>query len=169
MDGLRAKYFIDMSSKGTDYVTHQTSTAAEFLASGEYDDPLIISVDGVLFFTSKHAFIVGFNDNIRYMCVKKLSLEELIDDAGEIITNNIHLDWPLYALRSTGIMADFVFAFDARKMLASSNQLFVLEYFRTVPSVVSQAVLNGGDPMSAAHCQEGQGGKLYYIKDAQPL
>lgn len=169
MDGSRAKYFIDLSSEGTDYVTHQTLTAAEFLASGEYDDPLVVSVDGALFFTSKHAFKVGLDDNIRYMCVKELSLEELIDDDGDIITDNIHLDWPVYALRSTGIMADFVFAYDVHKMLASPGQLIVLEHFRNVPSVVSQAVLNGGDPMSAAHCQEGQGGKLYYIKEAQPL
>jgi hypothetical protein len=163
-DGMRSKYFIDMLSEGTDYVMHQTSTAAEFLASGEYDDPLVISVDGALFFTSKHAFEVGFDDNIRYMCVQALALNN-----GALDIDNIHLNWPLYALRSTGIMADFVFAFDVRKMLDGNGQLFVLEHFRDVPSVVSKAVLNDGELEGAAHCQEGQGGKLYYIRDAQPM
>jgi hypothetical protein len=71
-------------------------------------------------------------------------------------------------MKPIGVLVDFVVEQSVQQVLNySTHQVFVLEFIESVASVVSKAVLNHTtDVSSAAHCQEGQGGKVYKLVPA---
>ena len=90
--------------------------------------------------------------------------------SGLIGPTNVDKKMPYFRLRSIGIMLDFIPKIYITLLLDSVYQYFVIEPTNIIlPSVVSHSVLyKKGTWVSAAHCQEGQGGPVYKMSWINP-
>jgi hypothetical protein len=110
------------------------------------------------YFFTKMSYIMNNQDsNILYPC----------KTASGVIGDNYLLDKPLYNVKGIGLLIDPVYF---KTIVENKNgQLFVIEETgKTVPSVVSKSVVEGGTWVSSAHCQEGQGTKVNTVYVATP-
>ena len=115
--------------------------------------------------------------NDRWFLSNKNNIQQLIDSgdgvvykcndaSGYLSQSNVDLSNKYFRLRSIGIFLDFVPLNYMYAILGSNHQYFSLELTKIIlPSVVSYNVYeHGASWMSRAHCQEGQGGHVYNMR-----
>ena len=123
-----------------------------------YDNIVICYGDNKYFFTQRSVLFNQLNDSTIYPCR---------EDSGVIPEKNIMGDIPLYNIKNVGLLLN---ACDMSDLWENSKgQLFVYKETNIkFPTFVSYNVLQGGDWVSALHCQEGQESNVGKIKTAIP-
>ena len=105
------------------------------------------SSDNVVFVRSSNAFIVDRNDinfQVFYEC------KEANGFLNQTLENTIGPK--LTHLKKIGMHGGFISMSELKNNLISSNNVFVLREVKKIDSVVTEEVINGGDLVSAEHC-----------------
>ena len=82
---------------------------------------------------------------------------------------NIIKEAPLFRLQSLALPVQYIYLCQINALLDSTAQVYKIKLSspeKNLASVVSKEVLDGGTYVSASHCQDGQGGKVYTIEIA---
>jgi hypothetical protein len=90
--------------------------------------------------------------------------------SGSIAQNNVDTTKVFFRLRKIGLPLDYLPLGMLQTLIQLPNQYFIIEKTNdSLDSVVSNNVLyHEAEWVSASHCQEGQGGKIYIIKILNP-
>ena len=111
-----------------------------------------------LFFTNKTYISKTLHDGtfIKFGCTNA---------DGTLNPNNIIRDKPYIPLKQVGLYGGLITMIQAIGLLTGNRRFFrVGKTDQTLESTVSFAVLNGGNRVSASHCQEGQGDIVYNLE-----
>jgi len=157
---------ININATGFDQITQESHKIGDFLK--ESNDNICIKSNKTYFLTSKEIIKknLKFPVNIKYGCKSAGNGSRFILDSN--IKHNIK-----YMSMSSIIGLQIVVNYNEIEKITTnktSANLFSLTPTNTIlPAIISEAFINGGDGVSADHCQPGKETIVYNITAAQPF
>jgi uncharacterized protein YjbI with pentapeptide repeats len=155
------KNIIDIRQTGFDTISQEDVVISDYLKQNPYN--LVLMINNSYYFTSKDAIKKQINNpiNIKYGC-KKAG-----EQSRDVMDENIMYDITYFSLSSLFGLQILIQLEDAKKMMDRlSGNMFILRKNITLPSIISQHFIDGGEGMSADHCQSGKATDTYIVFSA---
>jgi len=157
------KNIIDINQTGFDTINQEDIVISDYLKKNPYN--LVVMINNSYYFTSKDAIKKQIMDtiNIKYGC------KEAGEQSQHVIDENIIYDIPYFSLSSLFGLQILIQVEDAKKMMdILSGNMFILRKSITLPAIISQHFIDGGEGVSADHCQSGKATDTYMVFSASP-
>lgn len=157
------KNIIDITQTGFDTINQEDVVISDYLKKNPYN--LVVMINNSYYFTSKDAIKKQIMDtaNIKYGC------KEAGEQSRHVIDENIIYDIPYFSLSSLFGLQILIQVEDAKKMMdILSGNMFILRKSITLPAIISQHFIDGGEGVSADHCQSGKETDTYLVFSAAP-
>jgi uncharacterized protein YjbI with pentapeptide repeats len=157
------KNIIDIRQTGFDTISQEDIVISDYLKENPYN--VVLMINNSYYFTSKEAIKkqISSNVNIKYGC------RQAGEQSRHILDTNIIYDTPYFSLSSLFGLQILIKLEDAKKMMdILSGNMFILRKNITLPAIISQQFINGGEGVSADHCQSGKATDTYNVFLASP-
>jgi uncharacterized protein YjbI with pentapeptide repeats len=157
------KNIIDITQTGFDTINQEDIVISDYLKKNPYN--LVVMINNSYYFTSKDAIKKQIMDtaNIKYGC------KEAGEQSRHIMDENIIYDISYFSLSSLFGLQILIRVEDAKKMMdILSGNMFILRKSIKLPAIISLSFIDGGQGISADHCQSGKATDTYIVFSASP-
>lgn len=157
------KNIIDIRQTGFDTINQENMVIGDYLKESPYN--LVVMINNSYYFTSKDAIKKQINNtiNIKYGC------KEAGEQSRHVMDENIIYDTSYFSLSSLFGLQILIKLEDAKKMMdILSGNMFILRKSIKLPAIISQHFIDGGEGVSADHCQSGKATDTYTVSPACP-